>query len=81
MQCAAKQLLKLNPADEAHIEAQMKKCNKLYNLLVEKANTLREDYVKTQDPEIVKTLYTERGLRNLIPGLKEQHPFLKSVHS
>lgn len=81
MQCAVKQLLTLNPADQAHVEAQMKKCNKLYNLLLETANTLREEYVKTQDPKVAKTLYTERGLRDLIPSFKEKHPFLKSVHS
>ena len=27
------------------------------------------------------TLYTQRGLRNLIPGLKVKHPFLKAVYS
>ena len=27
------------------------------------------------------TPYTERGLRNLIPGLKGKHPFLKVVYS
>ena len=81
MKCAVKQLLTLTPADEAHIEAQMKKCNKLYNLLVEKANALREDYIKTQNPKIVKMLYTKYGLRDLVPSIKAEHPFLKSVHS
>ena len=81
MQCAVKQLLTLDPADEGHVEAQMKKCNKLYNLLLETANSLREEYVKAQDPQVAKTLYTERGLRDLIPRFKEKHPFLKSVHS
>ena len=28
-----------------------------------------------------KVLYTERGLRDLVPGLKVQHPFLKTVYS
>ena len=63
------------------LDGQSRICNWLYNNLLEKANTLREAYKETQDPEIVKTLYTQRGLRNLVPGLKKQHNFLKSVHS
>ena len=31
--------------------------------------------------EIGRVLYTQRGLRNLLPGMKADHPFLKSVHS
>jgi putative transposase len=31
--------------------------------------------------EIGRALYTPRGLRNLLPILKADHPFLKSVHS
>ena len=28
-----------------------------------------------------KIVYSERGLRNLLPKLKEEHPFMKVVHS
>jgi len=31
--------------------------------------------------EIGQLLYGKRGLRNLLPGMKTDHPFLKSVHS
>ena len=63
------------------LDGQSKICNWLYNLLMEKANALRQEFVQTGNKEIVKTLYTERGLRNLLPSLKEKHSFLKSVHS
>ena len=66
---------------EATLDGQSRICNWLYNQLLAKANLLRAEYVDTQDPEIGKTLYTERGLRNLIPQLKNDKPFLKVVHS
>jgi putative transposase len=56
-------------------------CNWLYNYLLEHANQLREQFRETQDPEISKTLYTERGLRDLIPALKKKKPFLRAVYS
>jgi putative transposase len=31
--------------------------------------------------EIAQVLYTKRGLRNLLPAMKTDHPFLKAVHS
>src|SRR5438105_4724626 len=63
------------------LDGQSKICNWLYNRLLEKANALRVEFIQTQNTELVKTLYTERGLRNLLPSLKEENPFLKSVHS
>jgi putative transposase len=42
---------------------------------------LRKQYRETQDKEVGRILYSERGLRNLIPDLKRQHPFLKAVYS
>ena len=75
--------LKLHPdqitANE--LDGQSKICNWLYNHLLEQANILKKRYCETQDNTIVKTLYTKRGLRNLIPGIKECHPFLHVVHS
>jgi putative transposase len=63
------------------IDGQSKICNWLYNRLLEMANILRQEFIQTGNTELTKTLYTERGLRNLLPSLKEEFPFLKSVHS
>src|SRR4029077_2275387 len=63
------------------LDGQSRICNWLYNCLLEKANALRQEFIQTGNSELAKTLYTERGLRNLLPSLKEEHPFLKSVHS
>jgi putative transposase len=70
------------------LDSQSKIANWLYNQLLEQANTLRKqcrDALATGDQQLASqiglTLYTARGLRNLIPGLKEQHPFLKAVYS
>ena len=66
----------------AHIlDGQSKICNWIYNNLLEKSIQLRAEYTQTQNPETGKILYTERGLRNLIPILKMDHTFLRSVHS
>lgn len=73
--------LQLSLTDEHQLDGQSRICNWLYNQLLDHANRLREQFRETQNPEIVKTLYTERGLRNLIPSFKERHPFLKVVHS
>ena len=63
------------------IDGQSKICNWLYNHLLEKANKLKQEFIQTGNAELAKTLYTERGLRNLLPSLKEEYPFLKAVHS
>lgn len=63
------------------LDGQSRICNWLYNRLLEKANGLRQEFIQTGNPELVKTLYTERGLRNLLPSFKEEYSFLKSVHS
>lgn len=63
------------------VDGQSKICNWLYNHLLEQAKQLRDQFCKTQDANACKTLYTERGLRNLLPGIKKENPFLKVVHS
>lgn len=75
--------LKLNLDEESRqvIEGQSRICNWLYNNLLQQANQLREQYRETQSQDIAKTLYTKRGLRNLIPEMKKEHPFLRTVHS
>jgi putative transposase len=73
----------LDPGTQATtvLDGQSRICNWLYNTLLEHAKVLRHEFIQTQDPAIAKTVYTERGLRNLIPKMKEEHPFLKVVHS
>lgn len=63
------------------LDGQSRICNWLYNNLLEQANNLRKDFIQTQNPESSKALYTNRGLRNLVPKVKEENPFLKVVHS
>ena len=65
----------------AVLDGQSRIANWLYNHLLEEANTLREKFRSTQDPEAAKVLYTERGLRNRIPVLKKEYPFLRTVYS
>ncbi|OLE32855.1 MAG: hypothetical protein AUG45_08900 [Ktedonobacter sp. 13_1_20CM_3_54_15] len=40
-----------------------------------------QQYRQNQDKQVGKTLYTERGLRDLLPSLKARYPFLKTVYS
>jgi putative transposase len=63
------------------LDGQSKICNWLYNNLLETANKLRSEFKATGNPDSSKTLYTKRGLRNLVPTLKKEHSFLKTVHS
>src|SRR5215469_13504150 len=71
--------------EAAVLDSQSRIANWLYNRLLEKANTLRKQYREAEDQpsrdQIGLTLYTERGLRNLIPEFKAQHPFVKVVYS
>jgi putative transposase len=63
------------------LDGQSKICNYLYNHLLEQAQVLRSEFIKSQNPKLSLTIYSERGLRNLIPSLKEEKSFLKAVHS
>jgi len=63
------------------LDGQSKICNWLYNHLLETANNLRQQYREAQANAIASVLYTKRGFRDLIPDLKKDHPFLKTVHS
>ena len=85
MKQEALKIIKLEMIAEAEafisLDGQSKICNWLYNHLLEKANGLKQQFIETKDQGHAKTLYTERGLRNLLPSLKEASPFLKSVHS
>jgi putative transposase len=65
----------------ACLDNQSRACNWLYNKVLEKANALKEHFKATGDPESAKVLYSSRGLRNLVPGIKKDHPYLKNVYS
>jgi putative transposase len=81
MKSVVKIPLQVTPEQAAILDSQSKIANWLYNKLLEQANALRKQFRETQDKQVGLTLYTERGLRNLIPDLKVQHPFLKAVYS
>ncbi len=65
------------------LDGQSKIANWLYNCLLEQANELKAKLITSdgQDKEAARTLYTKWGLYNLVPQLKQDHPFLKSVYS
>lgn len=75
--------LKVEAQTAQVLDGQSKICNWLYNQLLERANTLRGQYIASngQDDQVALTIYSQRGLRNLIPSLKQEAPFLKTVYS
>lgn len=73
--------IEVNPEAANELDGQSKICNWLYNCLLEKSQELKKEFIQSGSQEASKTLYTKRGLRNTLPLLKEQHPFLKVVHS
>lgn len=81
----AKTVLKMqlfvDPASREVLDGQSRMCNWLYNHLLETTNVLKEKFKETKDPVIGKVIYSKRGLRNLVPKIKTEHPFLKCVHS
>ena len=81
MERAIKMRLIVDSETTRILDGQMKIANFMYNNLLETANDLRQQFVEKQCKEVARTLYTKRGLRNLVPGLKSQFPFLKTVHS
>ena len=81
MRSAVKIALEATKEQAVILDSQSKIANWLYNRLLERANDLRKRYRESQDKEVGRTLYTERGLRDLIPDLKAEHPFLKAVYS
>ncbi len=63
------------------LDGQSKICNWLYNHILGRANELKTEFKATGNPDIAKIIYTKCGLRNLVPSIKKEHVFLKSVHS
>ena len=73
--------LKADNNAAAILDGQSKICNWLYNRLLEQANILKQEFIQNQSQTASKIVYTKRGLRNQVPGLKKEKSFLKSVHS
>lgn len=75
--------LSLEPNEDVAsiLDGQSKICNWLYNSLLENALKLRQEFIQSSDTQLAKTVYSERGLRDLLPSMKEENPFLKVVHS
>jgi len=65
----------------ACLDDQSRKCNALYNKLVEKAKLLKQEFKESGDAAIAMILYSPRGLRNLVPAIKNEHPYLKTVYA
>ncbi|OGN58253.1 MAG: hypothetical protein A3D18_04220 [Chlamydiae bacterium RIFCSPHIGHO2_02_FULL_49_29] len=70
-----------DPQTLSELDGQSRICNWLYNHLLEKSLELKREFIHSGNPEASKTIYTKRGLRNVLPTLKVEHPFLKVVHS
>ena len=67
--------IEADPQTISELDGQSRICNWLYNHLLEKSLELKREFIQSGNPEASKTLYTERGLRNELPKLKEEHPF------
>ena len=78
---ALKLSLKVDEKSAAILDGQSKICNWLYNHLLESANFLKKTFIETKEAAVSLTLYSKRGLRNLVPDIKQRCPFLKTVHS
>ena len=78
---ALKLRIEVTTTTARELDGQSRICNWLYNYLIEKSQQLKLEFIQSGNAEASKTLYTKRGLRNLLPQLKEEHPFLKVVHS
>ena len=63
------------------LDGQSRICNWAFNHLLDQANQSKADFIATGQNASAALVYSERGLRNLLPSLKATYPFLKSVHS
>lgn len=78
---AIKLTLKPGNTEADILDGQSRICNWTYNKLRDVAGELRQQFIESKEPELAKRIYSERGLRDILPQLKEEHPFLKVVHS
>lgn len=90
VQFARKVLLDISADDAGCLDGQSKICNWLQNQLKDQVEArLCElhlmNWLSIDDEATTKKLlsevYSEIGLRNLVPALKDKHPFLRCVHS
>ena len=63
------------------LDGQSRICNWLYNDLLDKAESIIKEVIQTGDSKLLSTVYSSYGLRNLVPELKKEKPFLKTVYS
>ena len=73
--------LEMETQAACELDGQSRICNWLYNHLLQKGQELKQEFIQSGNSKAAMTLYTKRGLRNLLPKLKEEHHFLKVVHS
>jgi len=73
--------LEISAENARLLDSQSKIANWLYNHLLAAAIKLRTEYCQTLASQTALKLYSERGLRDEIPELKKQFPFLKTVYS
>ena len=78
---AVKIKVSFDQESERILDSQSAIVNWTRNQLLDRANSLLDSFKKTQNKEDCLTLYSKRGLRNLLPELKNESPFTKSVHS
>jgi hypothetical protein len=78
MESLLKIKLHLDDADVRVLIRSSKIINWLNKYPLEQANRPRTKYIASQDKNLGLTLYSKRGLRNLIPEIKKTHPILSS---
>lgn len=78
---AIKLELEAHESEFYSLDGQSRICNWIYNHLLEYANNVKKQAIEAKNFEQAKVIYTKRGLRNLLPTLKEKFPYLKSIYS
>ncbi len=79
--CVVKLAMKVEPSIVACLDDQSRKANRLYNTLIERGYKALDAYRETGNKKEARIIFNKYGLRNLVPNIKEEYPFLKSVHS
>jgi putative transposase len=69
--------LEVTTENAIEMDGQSRICNWLYNHLLEEANRLKTEFIKSRSDQTSLTLYSKRGLRNLLPDLKKKKSFFK----
>lgn len=77
---ALKLVIEPGKEEQSTLDGQSRICNWLYNHCIERSHNFKDQF-KRGSKDAGKIVYSKRGLRNLLPKIKEEHPFLKVVHS